>query len=354
MSEYKIIITPAEPFFFGNEKSFRYPGQKIGGKYSNSYFIKSEEVPSQSTILGALRYILIPHKNYPNDENKRKENEAAVGKLSFNIELSSKDGFGKIKSVSPVFIVRGEKNYIPVPFNHNKSAKGKTYKPFEKFGRVETPDGKKLYAKDFDVKEGITSDYVEVSETAEIIKKDDIFASSVRVGINKSLPKKGFFKKEYKMLNRGYSFAVFADIDEEIIETETVCLGQGKSPFAFRFIKTYDTAYVDFKKSIAKLLYRFESNKNLIYCFGDAFPNGNPCDGTLFTVLDTKDFRSFCTNTGGKIKKGGTLYRLVKAGSIFITEDGKAKEWTEKNKNEYANKIGYNQFITAEELNNEI
>ena len=169
------------------------------------------------------------------------------------------------------------------------------------------------------------------------------------MGINRESQKKGFFKKEYKALRRGFSFAVYADIDEELDgRNETVCLGQGKSPFSFCFAKTSDTEYDDFKESIAVMLGKFSGNENLIYCFGDAFTNGNPCDNTMFAVFNTKDFRTFRTDQKGKIAKDGILYRLVKSGSVFITAEGGTDEWVKQHTNEYAQTIGYNHFIISE------
>ena len=61
---YLLTFTPQEPYFFGNEKSFTYPGQKNGGQYGNRYYVKSEQTPSQSTLFGALRYLMIPVKKH--------------------------------------------------------------------------------------------------------------------------------------------------------------------------------------------------------------------------------------------------------------------------------------------------
>ena len=63
MSVYKISFIPSGPYFFGNEKSFIYPGSE-NDKFGTLYYIKGENLPSQSTVLGALRYILLPEKGY--------------------------------------------------------------------------------------------------------------------------------------------------------------------------------------------------------------------------------------------------------------------------------------------------
>ena len=57
MAEYLVRFIPLEPYFFGGERSGVY------GKESY-YFTKSEVMPNQSTILGAIRYCCIDKPSY--------------------------------------------------------------------------------------------------------------------------------------------------------------------------------------------------------------------------------------------------------------------------------------------------
>ena len=103
MSAYRVTFTPSGPYFFGNEKTFQYPGQEVKNDFGSLYYIKGEKMPMQTTLLGALRYILLPQKGL----GKNLLSEAsvqAVGKFSFDIDSKGKQDFGKIKSISPVFI----------------------------------------------------------------------------------------------------------------------------------------------------------------------------------------------------------------------------------------------------------
>ena len=62
VKKYLVTFKPVEPYFFGNEKNFAFRGQEKQMQLSNSYFIRSEKMPAQTTLLGVLRYLLLPVK----------------------------------------------------------------------------------------------------------------------------------------------------------------------------------------------------------------------------------------------------------------------------------------------------
>jgi hypothetical protein len=62
---------------------------------------------------------------------------------------------------------------------------------------------------------------------------------------------------------------------------------------------------------------------------------------TKFAVTDLRDYRAYTTNDG-EIKKHDTLYRLIKAGSIFIPKD---ESFVAAFKDENVQVIGYNETI---------
>ena len=58
--KYLITFTPMEPYFFGGERTFGF------GKESDRkppYYIVSEKKPSQPTLFGTLRYIILSQNN---------------------------------------------------------------------------------------------------------------------------------------------------------------------------------------------------------------------------------------------------------------------------------------------------
>lgn len=355
---YKITFKPAEPYFFGNEKSSTFPNPKVHSGYSNSYFFRSEETPSQTTILGALRFLFLACKrsDFKYSDEQKKINTASIGKASFSISSVDMQEYGVIGKISPVFIQKkndenGFVTLIPTPMDHRKEAGVTTYTPFSDYRNVPTADGAKLYAADFNVKEGIERSYMSLSD-GKIHTKKDVFRNDLRIGINRSSKKDGFFKKEYKMLNDGYSFCVYADLDTErykaitgkdfeIDKPHCVFLGQGKSAFTVTFTEEENTL----KNSVQEFLAKFTRNlPTFIYCLGDAFVSDFMNNEVLFCAVDTKDYRSFITDSAGNVEKGGQLHRLLAAGSIIVPK-GDCK-WTDKNNKPNAQKIGFNTFVT--------
>lgn len=358
MSTYLVRLTPQEPYFFGNEKNLEFKGQKNRGQMTNRYYIKSERTPLQTTLLGAMRYVFLKEKTFDlSNEN--------VGSESFKIEKDFQD-FGVIKSISPLFLLKGNERLIVTPFDHLKAKKEKkvvdgeekeirykmtTYTPFTNYEKISTADGEKWFTPDFDVKEGLTDSYVYIDgEARKIVKSDEIFSYVTRVMINKTQDKKAFFKKDYVTLDKDYSFGFYLELDEskmdkkEIekhIKSQTfVYLGQGKSLFSLKF----EEAENDIESKIKALI-----GENKVYCFGDTLACNYIYKAAKFAVVDFRDYRAYATNSDGKVEKGGTLYKLIKAGSVFISDD------TSKIVCSHANceQIGFNIMIKQEDMKNE-
>lgn len=364
MNVYKVTFTPSGPYFFGNEKTFGYPGQDVGGALNNRYFIRGEALPSQTTLLGALRYMLLPLKGYGNLAEK--VNVDAVGKESYHINAGTVQNFGRIRSLSPLFLTKGTEIFVPTPFDHNSDEPGFTkieengkpkkiyyYTPFQNYIGLTTPDGEKLYTEDFNVKKGVTDSFVSLTD---LHLEDDLFDSEVRVGILRRSTEDGFFKKEYRVLKKGYSFAVFAGIDGDSLDgrCEIVSLGQGKVPFAVRFERCAD-GEGDLAGMAAAALSKEKHPVPTYYCLGDLFLDDVNYEefytGHLrFAVTKTKDFRNFRTGAGGRIEKSHLLYRLIRAGSVFMPAEKSAEDLAsvlaEKSVNQTnAKQIGWNRII---------
>lgn len=351
MPTYRITFTPSGPYFFGNEKTFQYPGQSVKNDFGSIYYIKGEKLPMQTTLLGALRYIILPQKGL--GENLRSPNTIqAIGKSSFDIDSEEIQSFGKIKSVSPVFLRKDEEYFIPTPFDHNSAAKKSEdgayyYSPLSDYGEVDTIDGKKLYLRDYDAKFGVTDSYMSLSDAH---LETDLFTSDVRVGVNRADHSDGgFFKKEYVALKRGYAFAVFAEIEREDLSNKvfTVLLGQGKVAFSVSFEKTDANSVKDFEEKIVRVFEKNPVSYDRMYCMSDMLADCDDLYGEMrFAITKTRDYRSFKTKIGGGVEKGSKLHRLIAAGSIFIPDGEAPQNWmknTVKQKN--AASIGFNQMI---------
>ena len=123
MAVFYVTLSPLEPYFFGSER-------KLGDGFSNtrsSYFVQSELVPQQSTLLGMLRFFLLKQAGYVRDDYRT--DEELIGKNSFMISSTNQSSataytqdFGAIKSISPLFLAdQDDKYYIVTPKNHQTS-----------------------------------------------------------------------------------------------------------------------------------------------------------------------------------------------------------------------------------------
>ena len=336
MKTYLVTLTPQEPYFFGNEKTFLFEKEKNQGQRGNSYFIRSERTPLQSTLMGLMRYILMPYKDFDHAD----ENAPVIGKESFKIDAENQS-FGVIKSLSPLFLMKNGEKYIVAPFDCKPNVSA--YTPFSNYKRINTVDGEKLFTPDYDPKEGISDSYMKLSDGV-IVPSYDIFGKETRVGNLKSERgnnKKGFFKKEYVYLKDDFCFAFYAELDDSAVipeEKTQAFLGQGKSLFTVAFIEQENTLESEVKKLLPE---------GVSYCLSDVFADAEILKHSQFSIVETRDYRAYMTNPGGRITKDSVLYKLIKAGSVFFV-NGKAQFGilTDKTNCRLA---GFNCIVTKEE-----
>lgn len=372
MTKYLLRFTPMAPFFFGNERGLYFPGSK--SQYQNLYFVRSENSPSQTTVLGALRFLLLQANGRSANcrDALSKEEGELVGKGSFSFEEKSVQNFGAIGSISPVFLMKGEDCYIPAPMDHNAAdvTAGGKYSPLRQYEEASSLDGGILYAKDYDSKCGVVSGYVSLKD-GEVLENDELFSPVVRVGVNRRQQGKddgGFFKREYKRLKDGFCFAVSCELDESKMGNnipkipKIAYLGQGHTPFRVDIdknpsspdgLKIQVSEFLKTKHSFADGQEKAEEYV-MIYCLGDAFMTSEDKEKdlyqeALFGVTKSRDFRSLSTELkDGRLhlNKSGSLYHLMKAGSVLIFKnDADADVWTNRFKHENASKIGFNAWI---------
>ena len=343
MTTYRLTFTPTEPYFFGNEKTFRFPDAKIAGQFDNPYFIRSETLPSQTTLFGAVRYLLLNNRD-PSFTSYPKGYEQRIGANSFRLAQEAKQNFGIIHEMSPVFLQNPDGIWVRTPFDHANGFSA--YMPFHRAplnGENESP--KREYADNYDVKKGISDSFMNI-KTGKIVEADEIFRTVTRVGISKKQNDDAFFKKEYRILNAGWSFGVYLSL--ELPESETlsldpvVFLGQNKAAFRVDFVREDSTI----TKQLLAIL-----PPNTVYCLGDTYANSDIYPKFTFAVTQTRDHRTYETypdkHPKGRIGKDGILYKLIRAGSIFwfdpdqLSEEEIAALFAHAN----AETIGMNQII---------
>lgn len=337
IESFLMTLQPLEPYFFGNEKTFSF-AQKTPA--DSRYFIKSDRMPSQTTLLGTLRYAMMPVKNASFRYNKQDlvRNGYIIGEESFQMD-KEKQSFGAIERLSPVFLMYNGKSYIRTPFDHavkDKSGNHNTaYTPFREYTPVSTDQEKAWITREYSAKDGLTDSFMEL-KSGEIIPCKDIFGNCTRVGVNKNQDAKAFFKKQYSMLSPGWMFAAYVHVDISRVESDleaafafdamkagsVVYMGQGKSAFMLRLTQQNDML----KTQVSAHLH-----PNAVYCMSDTLTSASVSKDCLFAAVALHDHRDYSTTfhsengkLHGRIAKREMLYRLISGGSVFIAEDPRA------------------------------
>ncbi len=308
-----IKITPLEPYFFGDENTIR-----IGE--TNRYYVTSMNTPSAMTIMGMLRYTLLEQagylkeNGYSNDEIKRNNN--LIGSQSFSPEIKD---YGAIKAVSPLFLMNGNDDiYIKCPLN--LKLVGDKFSPIKlsetevltSHGKIRLP-AKDEYSAKTTVGDGM---YVNIENLSV---ENDIFSDFVKITNQKYSQEKGFMKKCFKVLKKGFCFAISVELDESATLKNTICyMGREKSSFA---LSVLDVSEFSLENKLADSA--LNSTGNFYYALSDIILNKAP-DYKAFAMVNIKNLRYLNTKTDsdGKISitRGSTLHSVISAGSVFYGE----------------------------------
>lgn len=343
-----ITLTPMGAYFLGTERNASYTGENEKNSQQsepNPYFIRSGKYPSQSALLGILRYVGIQN---PSADFSIHQDTDNIGKESYDLLSAAPQSFGKIHSVSNLMLMdRDGRHYIPSPRNH-KPAKWKKdengvesaeFAPFKKYFAVNTIDDVRYYPTEYDEKKAWDDAELLCLEDGRLYKSP--FESRVQVGINRqpqTLDKKdrtvnGFFKKEYTVLKKGFSFFFTAEVEDDFrYHPQTVAyVGQGRSPFAVSIEKNENAIIGIPAQCVPASVMVNGVKKNVCYAVAVSdcyYPNDiatlkGKCS---FMMADTRSYRVFTTNyttadpnsTRNRYKKHDEALRLLKAGSVFL------------------------------------
>lgn len=375
MSQYRIEFIPLEPYFFGNEKSSNFDQNQNKTQKSGSYFTRSEKWPSQSSLFGVLRLIGLRHFNeaFKYNKEQREANAAAVGAKSFDLATDEKQNFGTIKSLSPVFLTTvsaGEKKYlIKMPLNHRvmdeeqelkeRHVKSSSYKPFK---ISKSTDQELRLPENYDAKAGLSSAFLafklaeQSPEIGEVIENEAIFGTVVKTGIKTGGEADSFFKKEYVSLNQNYCFVCFAELNEELRETERiVTMGQGKSGFLVRVTRDRQNSREMLVKKIESIL-AVEGLPPFYYALSDCRIAPEILDDCAFAVIKTREYRSFVTKYEtaenavipyyNRFERGENLFNLIEAGSVFYPKETSI-DFSKQFEHQNLKQVGFNHIILS-------
>ncbi len=335
MIKVRVRLTPVGHYFLGGERGFGYD-KKLNRQMSDSYYISSLKVPSQTTLFGAIRYIF-----GVKDEVLRSDAAEVIGSNTYNI-TDNNNSFGMINGISPVYLLNEKAGkdtyYVRTPFDHRiakyvkagdteKRTVNTHYTPFKLDSKQTTAINypgtvvNKVYPLDFKAKDGIAKSYTSLTDSC-MVEESDIFDTSVEVVSRKVKntddSDKGFAKKEYVRLKKGWSFAVFTELECNSIPdyNKSVVMGKDSSVFSV------EIAAVE-EPDVQKLFKDRESNFH--YCQSAVYVSGNVnevIDKSKFSIIESESLRVFKTQNAKLSPEYDTpLLQLLSAGSIIYTDD---------------------------------
>ncbi|GAB6074425.1 type III-B CRISPR module-associated Cmr3 family protein [Nautilia lithotrophica] len=301
-----VKLKPLTPYFFGYNNTF--------GKLGSNYFVKSALFPQQSAVFGMIRKEILLQSGLlkrglkdewvlKDDYQKAKE-LVGRGKLYFD-ERDEKLEFGKIKSISPVFIFSDGKYYFHAPdIEYVKKENGN-------------------FAVGFDYKKGVWGRYFSNEDS---LSGEDIF-KEVEMAFNaKKREKDSFFKKiAYKLSDNVY-FAFFIDVDFDLKDS-IVTLGADGSMFEMSVEETQDSIdSIDIKIPV-------KSEEKLFLAIGDCYIPDLNTDFGITNECVYKTIKQY----GGR--KG---HRFYKSKSVFLYEKGSLFVNLKNDLTHISQKIGFN------------
>lgn len=323
----QIKLTPLDAFFLGGERNNDY-GDSTPLSQRKPYFIRSEHMPSQSALLGVLRYLGIrsPEASF----RLTPEDQANIGACSFQLTQQNQQ-FGRIRRLFPLMLTdETGKRYIPAPRWYLSDGK-----LFRDFSAVQTPEGERYLPTEYDEKKAPYEQFLCLGDGSLIT---DVFSTEVRVGINRIYQRKdetddtpsGFFKKEYIRLRDGLSFLCYAEVEDDFFahHSTVVYMGQGQTPFAAEMtpVDTVDLTLPTMLRSISLDGRETDicSAVALSDCYLESIESWK--QRCMLMIAGSKIYRGFstcynATQQTGRYKKQACALHLVPAGSVFLFRD---------------------------------
>ncbi len=358
MTKYLIELTPVDMFFFGTENRYRPRKHKGAPKFEADYFQRSAKFPQQTTILGALRYLILQENGQIPISDKGKANKL-IGPSGFQINNVQGSGYGTIQYLGPVYLRNNDDFYMPAPKNLFIGENGGYIwgKP-EKIDTVITNQpGTFLYFEDYTEKKSIADDVlVNIKDMDKPLKYDDVFVEVEKVGINIKQEEDAYYKQiSYKFKpGKQSSFVLTVKWYETIwkpVEGKKYLLpiGAEKQMFTVRFKKYNDELQPVFPENNPVYPY--------IILLSDAYIEQNTAD---FSIVSQKSFRflkSNVQNTDNYSRWNSSVaisrskrYNLFERGSVFyFLDNDKMNDFINKQlktKQEFC-QIGYNHYIKS-------
>lgn len=343
---YLATLKPMEPFFFGGEHTFgRDDSRKDGSRYSAS----STYFPQQTALLGMIRKtLLIQNGNLTMHQKGEWVDSTGVkngGGKNYHdaIDLAGKGAFsyenstdlGGIKEVSPLFITKGDDNYIV-------NAKDSDYEPMllENSKILTLKEQNTFMLKGFKAKEYKEDEFI--SPSKKILSFNKIFKKIHTVGIKKAKDGEtnddGFFQKTSYMFEDDFKddthFSFYLEVeDEQHWKNAYVSLGADQSSFMLEIKPAADTFETLFENTLTskKIPRAILTSETLL--------SQEAYEMCHFVFATRKTYRQLNSKNGQKSKR----YYLLERGSVLYTDN--LDELVATLSKPHLQKVGINKFI---------
>lgn len=351
--KYIIKLTPLNSYFFGGNDKFSFKPKK---DEKSEYYIKSNLMPQQTTIYGAIRYLILSLSgilksdwDYSPDDKKNMKKH-----IGDSFSLDNEYDTGYIINIGTVYLMKNHKLLIPVPQDHLNqdileyapmSVKDHEYKSnLNKRVRV---------FNDYNAKKGLFVGWMD--QEGNIIDDSELFGIEVREGNQKEGNEKAFFKREYRFLKKGVSFVFDITLDDKMktwVEKSNnqsvISLGQKKSMFKVE---------LEVNKELQRIsLKQHSKNDKIAIAMSDIYISAEKLDKIQLVAAVTKDFNYLKLNGYQKHKSfenvystGDNKYILIKSGAVFIFNNRDEKnKFIQECQNDNLTKIGYNNIVEGD------
>jgi CRISPR-associated protein Cmr3 len=366
MTQYNVSVRliPPEHYFFGDEN--------LSTDGTEKYYQRSLQLPQQTTVLGAMRFLLLQtaDKKVFDKNEIRNKNEAQklIGESSFDMHVIQ---YGKITAISEVLLWH-ENNGFYLPMLAWKDDKGnistEAHQQNNKYFFDDDKEKTGFSLPDYKAKDGVKQYWT--GQDGKPFEKE-IFTEYRHAGNFKNKDNKtendddAYFKMCFCRLDSEFSFVFNMNIaDENLINTlvkekRIVYVGGERSKFICEIERLGDSNPKRITEEIYKNAYSpyADANYTKVILTSDAYTEKNPYTDTLLAVSHIKKFRfmeskvattdaynnrikdSRTTRAGLKQSK---LFNLLQRGSVFYFD--KEVDIDCFLRNAPFETIGYNKF----------
>ena len=315
---YKITLTPLEPFLFGGDNTFG----KIGDKENGTYLVKSRYFPQQSAILGMLKKQIMTQSRVLTrkvrgewvDRYAKDKAKELVGDEKFNITANALQNFGTNKKISPIFLEQNNQRFIK-----KVDIDSFTYKDGLLIG--------------YNPRQDIYDNFICIDSNKKL-KSSDIFKPIEQTGNKTGGEDNSLFKKTSYLLKHNFKFAFYLKCEYELKDS-IITLGADGSKFKMQVAQSDE-----------KLDY--QDKNDYLTLLSDAYiaiPIKEYCDFAITSEITYQNLQNKKHSTiKNEFKKSTKIY-LYEKGSVFINPKD---ELINNLNNKNLQQIGYNIHTIGE------